>query len=144
MRLLLCNAYPEYDDGGRLRQVVQGVGEHRVRREDGSVDKARDPQLPDATLLKMYEGMRLIRVLDERCMNLQRQGRINFYIGSEGQEAVHVGAGARMGWSGSWIRPLHYGDAQEEYRAVRERADFLTMVGTPELDVLVDFVETLR
>ena len=25
---------------------------------------------------------------------------------------VHVAAGARMGWSGSWLRPLHYGDAE--------------------------------
>jgi sarcosine oxidase subunit alpha len=38
---------------------------------------------------------------------------------------VHVAAGARMGWSGSWIRPVHYGDAREEYRAVRERVSVM-------------------
>lgn len=42
---------------------------------------------------------------------------------------VHVAAGARMGWSGSWLRPLHYGDAEEEYRAVRERVSVMD-VGT--------------
>jgi sarcosine oxidase, subunit alpha len=42
---------------------------------------------------------------------------------------VHVAAGARMGWSGSWLRPMHYGDAQEEYRAVRERVSVMD-VGT--------------
>ena len=42
---------------------------------------------------------------------------------------AHVAAGARMGWSGSWLRPLHYGDAREEYRAVRERVSVMD-VGT--------------
>jgi sarcosine oxidase subunit alpha len=42
---------------------------------------------------------------------------------------VHVAAGARMGWSGSWLRPLHYGDAEEEYRAVRGRVSVMD-VGT--------------
>jgi sarcosine oxidase, subunit alpha len=42
---------------------------------------------------------------------------------------VHVAAGARMGWSGSWLRPLNYGDAEEEYRAVRERVSVMD-VGT--------------
>jgi sarcosine oxidase subunit alpha len=42
---------------------------------------------------------------------------------------VHVAAGARMGWSGSWLRPLRYGDVEEEYRAVRERVSLMD-VGT--------------
>lgn len=42
---------------------------------------------------------------------------------------VHLAAGARMGRSGSWLRPLHYGDAEEEYRAVRERVSIMD-VGT--------------
>jgi sarcosine oxidase subunit alpha len=42
---------------------------------------------------------------------------------------VHVAAGARMGWSGSWLRPFDYGDAADEYRAVRERVSLMD-VGT--------------
>jgi sarcosine oxidase, subunit alpha len=42
---------------------------------------------------------------------------------------VHVAAGARMGRSGSWLRPWHYGDAEDEYRAVRERVSVMD-VGT--------------
>jgi glycine cleavage system aminomethyltransferase T/NADPH-dependent 2,4-dienoyl-CoA reductase/sulfur reductase-like enzyme len=42
---------------------------------------------------------------------------------------VHVAAGARIGWSGSWLRPFAYGDRAEEYRAVRERVSAMD-VGT--------------
>jgi sarcosine oxidase subunit alpha len=42
---------------------------------------------------------------------------------------VHVAAGARMGWSGSWLRPFDYGDPADEYRAVRERVSVMD-VGT--------------
>jgi sarcosine oxidase subunit alpha len=58
---------------------------------------------------------------------------------------MHVAAGARMARSGSWLRPLHYGDAEEEYRAVRERVSVMD-VGTlakflvtgPDATVLMD------
>ena len=42
---------------------------------------------------------------------------------------LHVEAGARIGWSGSWLRPFDYGDRDEEYRAVRERVSVMD-VGT--------------
>jgi sarcosine oxidase subunit alpha len=38
---------------------------------------------------------------------------------------LHLEAGARMGWSGSWIRPFGYGDREAEYRAVRERVSVM-------------------
>ena len=43
--------------------------------------------MPAETLLKIYRAMHLTRALDERGMNLQRQGRIHFYLASTGQEA---------------------------------------------------------
>ena len=42
---------------------------------------------------------------------------------------THLLRGGRLDWSGSWIRPYHYGDAAEEYRAVRERVGLMD-VGT--------------
>ncbi|MFA5860625.1 MAG: thiamine pyrophosphate-dependent dehydrogenase E1 component subunit alpha [Candidatus Thermoplasmatota archaeon] len=80
-----------------------------VLHGDGSSwDKAREPQLKDSELKAIYETMVRVRLLNERGMNLQRQGRIGFYIGSEGQEAVHVGAGAAM-LPNDWYFP-HYRD----------------------------------
>jgi sarcosine oxidase subunit alpha len=42
---------------------------------------------------------------------------------------THLAAGAALGWSGGWKRPFSYGDAPEEYAAVRERAGLMD-VGT--------------
>ena len=58
---------------------------------------------------------------------------------------VHVAAGARMGWSGSWLRPFDYGDPSEEYRAVRERVSVMDvgtlgkfLVAGPDATALMD------
>lgn len=80
-----------------------------VLKGDGSDwDKSKEPNLKDDQLKLIYSTMVRVRMLNERGMNLQRQGRINFYIGSEGQEAVHVGAGAAME-ADDWYYP-HYRD----------------------------------
>lgn len=58
---------------------------------------------------------------------------------------LHVEAGARIGWSGSWLRPFGYGDRDDECRAVRERVSLMD-VGTlgkflihgPDANALVD------
>jgi 2-oxoisovalerate dehydrogenase E1 component alpha subunit len=66
------------------------------------------PDLSDETLLDMYEAMVATRMMNERGMKLQRQGRINFYVGSMGQEATHVGFGAAF-QDRDWYFP-HYRD----------------------------------
>ena len=38
---------------------------------------------------------------------------------------THRAAGARLDRSGSWMRPYHYGDWTQEYRAVRERVSIM-------------------
>lgn len=63
---------------------------------DGSVDAETDPGLDAATCLRIYEAMVQTRIMDDRLMNLQRQGRIFFYLASSGQEACAVGAAAAM------------------------------------------------
>ena len=40
----------------------------------------------------LHRIMKLTRLFDERCMMLQRQGRIGFYVPSFGQEAIAVGS----------------------------------------------------
>ena len=54
-----------------------------------------EPRLRDAVaehLRALFRQMLLIRTLDERCLRLQRQGRIAFYGASMGQEAATVGS----------------------------------------------------
>ena len=48
------------------------------------------------TLLKLYKTMTLIRTLDTKAVNLQRQGKMGTYPSSRGQEAVGVGIGFAM------------------------------------------------
>jgi TPP-dependent pyruvate/acetoin dehydrogenase alpha subunit len=54
------------------------------------------PALDAAHLRDLYVGMLRARILDERMLNLQRQGRIGFYAESRGQEAAVVGAVAAL------------------------------------------------
>ncbi len=59
--------------------------------EQGQVDADLEPQLDGDTLVRMFRFMLATRRLDERLINLQRQGRIGTYGPSRGQEAAQVG-----------------------------------------------------
>ncbi|MDA1196308.1 MAG: thiamine pyrophosphate-dependent dehydrogenase E1 component subunit alpha [Planctomycetota bacterium] len=60
-------------------------------------DKGRTPAgLKNDDLKAMFRAMFFTRLLDQRGMNLQRQGRIGFYVPSFGQEASQIGAGYAM------------------------------------------------
>lgn len=72
--------------------VPPDLGLFRVLRDDGTADPAADPRLSDVDLVRLHQQMLLIRTLDERCLRLQRQGRLAFYGTSTGQEAATVGS----------------------------------------------------
>jgi 2-oxoisovalerate dehydrogenase E1 component alpha subunit len=73
-------------------------------REDGTADP--EVALPDAELVRLYRLMLRERLLDERMVSLQRQGRIGFYIGSVGEEAAIFGSAAAME-ERDWIFPCY-------------------------------------
>ena len=75
-----------------------------VLRPDGTADPELDPRLPTADLLHIYETMVQTRVMDDRLMTLQRQGRIFFYLASTGQESSAVGTAAAL-TPEDWIVP---------------------------------------
>lgn len=66
---------------------------------DGRFDAARIEAcaVPAAQLLALYRGMLRIRLMDERLLTMQRQGRISFYGEARGQEAAVVGTAAALG-----------------------------------------------
>jgi pyruvate dehydrogenase E1 component alpha subunit len=90
-------------DSGRKPRVGEPL---RVLRDDGSVDPAADPKFARGDAERLYRGMMLERILDDRMLSLQRQGRIGFYGPSTGQEAAIVGAAMAME-SGDWIVPQY-------------------------------------
>lgn len=69
----------------------------RVLADDGTVfPGAKEPELSRDTALRMYQSMTFIRVLDERMLAAQRQGRISFYMQCLGEEAATVGSAAAL------------------------------------------------
>ncbi|XP_022708717.1 2-oxoisovalerate dehydrogenase subunit alpha, mitochondrial-like isoform X2 [Varroa jacobsoni] len=52
--------------------------------------------IPDSKLVKMFEGMLTLNVMDHILYESQRQGRISFYITSFGEEATHFGSAAAL------------------------------------------------
>lgn len=71
---------------------------------DGVADPAKDPGLEPALLTKLYDSMVLLRTLDVRMMNLQRQGRIGFYGTATGEEAAALGSAAAFE-DRDWVFP---------------------------------------
>ncbi|WP_416304862.1 thiamine pyrophosphate-dependent dehydrogenase E1 component subunit alpha [Neptunicella sp. SCSIO 80796] len=69
----------------------------QLMQPDGSVfDDAQVPEISETLALKMYHTMQFIRVLDERMVAAQRQGRISFYLACTGEEASTVGSAAAL------------------------------------------------
>ncbi|HEY4673612.1 MAG: thiamine pyrophosphate-dependent enzyme [Thaumarchaeota archaeon] len=55
-------------------------------------------------LQQMYRFMRLARCVDEKCVNLQRQGKIAFYLPQIGHEACSVGSAFTLE-NEDWVFP---------------------------------------
>lgn len=62
------------------------------------------PDLEEGDLLALYRHMLLVRLLDERMVALQRQGRIGFYGEARGEEAAVIGSAYALE-AEDWIYP---------------------------------------
>jgi pyruvate dehydrogenase E1 component alpha subunit len=62
----------------------------RVLDDEGKVLKgAKAPEIPEEDLVRLFDKMLLVRIVDDRMMRLQRQGRLGFYMKAIGEEASH-------------------------------------------------------
>ncbi len=78
-----------------------------ILADDGSIRPGVDAPAVDAErALDLYRGMLLVRLVDDRMMKLQRQGRLGFYMQSMGEEATHFG-GAYALEMRDWIFPSY-------------------------------------
>ncbi|AYA64470.1 thiamine pyrophosphate-dependent dehydrogenase E1 component subunit alpha [Alteromonas sp. RKMC-009] len=69
----------------------------QILQLDGTVHPdAEEPDITRDTAEKMLEVMQFIRILDERMVAAQRQGRISFYLASTGEEAAAVASAAAL------------------------------------------------
>ncbi len=62
------------------------------------------PSLPKGLAARLLEAMLFQRALDQRMLNLQRQGRIGFYGTAKGQEGAALGSGAAFE-ADDWLFP---------------------------------------
>src|SRR6185295_6545347 len=69
-------------------------------------DPSRDPGLSKDQVVALFEMMLRVRILDDRLVTLQRQGRIGFHIGSLGEEAAILGRAFALR-DQDWIFPCY-------------------------------------
>jgi 2-oxoisovalerate dehydrogenase E1 component alpha subunit len=77
---------------------------------DGNIRPDVDPQLvpklTDAECLRLFRELLKVRLVDERFLKLQRQGRLGFYMQSVGEEATHIGVAYALRDS-DWVYPSY-------------------------------------
>jgi TPP-dependent pyruvate/acetoin dehydrogenase alpha subunit len=82
---------------------------HELRRvvdDDGKpLPGARVPEIPDATLQRIFDQMMLVRIIDDRMSELQRDGRLGFYLAAQGEEATHFAVAPLR--ASDWVFPSH-------------------------------------
>lgn len=72
---------------------------------NGEIVNEKDlPDLSDEQLLYLYKTMLYTRVIDEKALSYQRQGRMLTYAPNTGQEAAQVGSAYAME-KGDWLAP---------------------------------------
>jgi 2-oxoisovalerate dehydrogenase E1 component alpha subunit len=103
----------------------------RVLDDDGNVLKGVEaPTVPDAELKAMYRTMLHVRVMDERMLRLQRQGRLGFYMTSTGEEATHLAVGALRG--SDWIFPSYREPGAAFYRGYSSKEYICQLYGNEQ------------
>jgi pyruvate dehydrogenase E1 component alpha subunit len=74
---------------------------------DGELVAGAEAPFSDEQLLEAFRWMTFSRLLDERAVSLQRQGRIGTFAAAYGQEASVVGSAAALDPSRDWILPQY-------------------------------------
>ena len=107
---------------------ARATGLASILREDGTADAKAVPALDAAALREIYRGMVRIRIIDERLLTLQRQGRIGFYAEARGQEAAVIGAVAALA-ADDFVVPAHRELGAVLYRGLPLRSFIAQLFG---------------
>ncbi|WP_203141554.1 thiamine pyrophosphate-dependent dehydrogenase E1 component subunit alpha [Marinobacter mangrovi] len=83
---------PVFTDGAEFR-----IPTFKLLKQDGTLYKGgKKPDLDKEKALRIYKAMVMTRVLDERMLAAQRQGRLSFYMQCTGEEAAVIGSAAAL------------------------------------------------
>ena len=109
-------------------EEARATGLFQILDEEGRADPSRVPKLTPDELRQMYGGMLRSRLLDQRMLPLQRQGRIGFYIGATGQEAGIIAGAHAIGPDDYFVPGLRETSAAL-YRGLPLRTHMAQMFG---------------
>jgi len=87
-------------------KAKSSTGILQLLKPDGSLVSSQSPLLDNEQILSSYKNMVLTRILDEKMIALQRQGRMGTYVSCSGQEACQVGSMAALRDS-DWVFPMY-------------------------------------
>lgn len=77
----------------------------QIMDKEGNIVKPEwMPEVSDEDLIQMYKTMRFSRIIDEKTLQYQRQGRMLTYAPNLGQEATQVGSAAALKQT-DWVAP---------------------------------------
>jgi pyruvate dehydrogenase E1 component alpha subunit len=76
----------------------------QILKPDGTLQTGQTPPIDDQETLALYQKVVFIRLADQRCLSLQRQGRFGTYAPMWGQEACQIGSTFVL-QKGDWIFP---------------------------------------
>ncbi|MAM89656.1 thiamine pyrophosphate-dependent dehydrogenase E1 component subunit alpha [Allohahella sp. A8] len=83
---------PVFTDGAEF-----SIPTFSLLKVDGTLHKGgKPPELNESQALRIYRSMVSTRILDERMLAAQRQGRLSFYMQCTGEEAAVVGSTAAL------------------------------------------------
>ncbi|WP_100638471.1 thiamine pyrophosphate-dependent dehydrogenase E1 component subunit alpha [Marinobacter salexigens] len=83
---------PEFTDGSEYR-----IPTLKLLKQDGTLYKGgKAPDISKEKALRIYRTMVTTRILDERMLAAQRQGRLSFYMQCTGEEASVIGSAAAL------------------------------------------------
>lgn len=103
----------------------------QILRDDGSYDEANLPDLTDEQFKELYEWMVYARILDQRSLNMQRQGRMGTYPPVSGQEAAQVGSAFALE-KDDWLFPSYRESAAMMVHGMPPELMFLYWMGHEE------------
>ncbi|ALC86202.1 pyruvate dehydrogenase [Bacillus sp. FJAT-22090] len=82
---------PQLDPKKTLQEIEEKFELFQILNEEGTiVNEEANPNLSDEELVELMSRMVYTRILDQRSISLNRQGRLGFYAPTAGQEASQL------------------------------------------------------
>ncbi|EGC32402.1 3-methyl-2-oxobutanoate dehydrogenase [Dictyostelium purpureum] len=87
----------QYTNNLEVQELKHYIPCYTIMNQEGIVQSPeQDPNFSKEEVVKMYSTMVTLSVMDSVLYDVQRQGRISFYMTSFGEEAIHVGSAAAL------------------------------------------------